>query len=72
MERLPGRKLRIELEYSGGNPLVSLFGLLPNTIDYLVVITIDFAKRADISIPAECGNVARWYEKIANRPSAQA
>ena len=40
--------------------------------DITSFITIEFAKRAEITIPAECGNVARWHEKIANRPSAKA
>ena len=40
--------------------------------DITSFITIDFAKRADITIPAECGNVTRWYEQIASRASAQA
>ena len=40
--------------------------------DITSFITIEFAKRADITIPAECGNVARWHGTIASRPSAKA
>ncbi len=40
--------------------------------DITSFIAIDFAKRAEITIPPECNNVRRWYDKIANRPSANA
>jgi glutathione S-transferase len=40
--------------------------------DITSFIAIEFAKRAEITIPDACGNVARWHEKIANRPSAKA
>lgn len=40
--------------------------------DITAFIAIDFAKRIEIEIPASCPNVARWFEEIANRPSAAA
>lgn len=35
-------------------------------------ITIDFAKRAEIEIPEDCANVARWFAEVGARPSASA
>ena len=40
--------------------------------DITSFIAIEFAKRAEITIPDECSNLRRWHEKIANRPSATA
>jgi len=40
--------------------------------DITSFVVIDFAKRVDIEIPADCPNVARWYAKVAARPSASA
>jgi len=39
--------------------------------DITAFVTVAFAKRADITIPAECEDVVRWHEKIANRSSAK-
>jgi glutathione S-transferase len=39
--------------------------------DITSFITVEFGKRAEITIPNECRNVARWHEKIASRPSAK-
>jgi len=40
--------------------------------DITAFVTIDFARRADITIPDDCANVARWYAEIGARPSAAA
>lgn len=40
--------------------------------DITSFITVEFAKRGDISIPAGCSNVARWHESIASRASTKA
>ncbi|HTT39125.1 MAG TPA: glutathione S-transferase family protein [Burkholderiales bacterium] len=40
--------------------------------DITAFVTVEFAKRAETAIPAECGNLARWHEKIAARASAKA
>jgi len=40
--------------------------------DITAFVAVEFAKRAESSIPAECGNLARWHEKIASRASARA
>ena len=40
--------------------------------DITAFVTVEFAKRAETAIPAECGNLARWHEKIAARASARA
>jgi glutathione S-transferase len=40
--------------------------------DITAFAAIDFAKRAEITMPATCANVKRWYDSIASRPSAQA
>jgi len=39
--------------------------------DITAFVAVEFAKRADITIPAECENLLHWHEKIANRPSAR-
>ncbi|MGB3831944.1 MAG: glutathione S-transferase [Mesorhizobium sp.] len=40
--------------------------------DITGMIAIDFMKPARISVPAECGNVLRWYGQVSARPSAAA
>ncbi len=40
--------------------------------DITSFIAVEFATRAEITIPSECRNVARWHESIASRPSAKA
>ena len=40
--------------------------------DITAYITIDFAKRAEIEIPEDCSNVARWFAAVGERPSASA
>ena len=41
--------------------------------DITAFVTIEFAKRADVEIPATgAENVARWHAEIASRPSASA
>lgn len=40
--------------------------------DITAFVTIEFAKRAEIEIPASCANVRRWHADVAARPSADA
>ena len=40
--------------------------------DITSFIAIDFAKRADVQIPAGCAHVQRWFDGIAARASAKA
>ena len=40
--------------------------------DITAYITIEFVKRAEIEVPEACGNVRRWVEDVAARPSAAA
>ena len=40
--------------------------------DITGMIAIDFMKPARIEVPAECGNVQRWYDALKARPSAVA
>jgi glutathione S-transferase len=40
--------------------------------DITAFVTIEFAKRGEIEIPAACKNVARWHADVAARPSADA
>ena len=40
--------------------------------DITAFITIDFSKRAEIEIPEDCANVARWFAEVGARPSASA
>lgn len=40
--------------------------------DQTAFITIDFAKRGDLEVPADAANVLRWQGEMAARPSASA
>ena len=40
--------------------------------DITAYITVDFAKRAEIEIPASCAHAARWFSEVGERPSAAA
>ena len=40
--------------------------------DITAFVTIDFAKRAEIEMPEDCANVARWFAEVGERPSASA
>ena len=40
--------------------------------DITAFVTIDFAKRAEIEIPDDCPDVARWFAEVGARPSAEA
>ena len=39
--------------------------------DITALCSIDFAKMVDVSIPAECTHLRRWYDMVAARPSAR-
>ena len=40
--------------------------------DITAFVTIEFSGRADLGIPDDCANVARWHAQVAARPSAEA
>ena len=40
--------------------------------DITAFVTIDFVKRAEIEVPGDCSNVARWFAEVGERPSASA
>jgi glutathione S-transferase len=40
--------------------------------DITAFIAVEFAKRAEITIPDQCKHFARWYEAVEQRPSAKA
>ena len=40
--------------------------------DITTFVTIRFAARVEVEIPAGCGNLARWYGEVESRPSAAA
>ncbi len=40
--------------------------------DITALVTIDFAKALDISIPGEHRSLTRWYERVSARPSINA
>ena len=40
--------------------------------DITALITIDFAGRAKMPIPADCAHVQRWHTQVSARPSAKA
>ena len=40
--------------------------------DITALVTIDFAKRADIEVPEAKTQIHRWYEQVSTRPSMQA
>ena len=41
-------------------------------VDITALITIDFAARAKMPIPADCAHVQRWHTQVSARPSAKA
>jgi len=57
-------------EQLANNPFVA--GQNFSIADITGYITYEFAKRGDITIPADCTNVRRWFDEIAARPSASA
>jgi glutathione S-transferase len=40
--------------------------------DITALVTIDFAGRIELTVPAAFGNVHHWYQTVAARPSATA
>ena len=40
--------------------------------DITAYVAIDFSRRAEIGIPEDCANVARWFAEVGERPSASA
>ena len=40
--------------------------------DITAYVAIDFAKRAEIEIPADCPDLARWFTDVGTRPSSAA
>ena len=40
--------------------------------DITAYVAIDFAKRAEIEIPADCPDLARWFADVGARPSSAA
>lgn len=40
--------------------------------DITALITVDFAARAKLPIPEECGHLLRWHAQVSARPSAKA
>lgn len=38
--------------------------------DITTFVTIRFAARVEVEIPAACANIARWYKEVDSRPSA--
>ena len=40
--------------------------------DITAFVAIDFSKRAEIEVPGDCSNVARWFAEVGERPSASA
>ncbi len=40
--------------------------------DITALVTVDFAARAKLPIPEECGHLRRWHAQVSARPSAKA
>ena len=40
--------------------------------DITAMVVVDFAERLKIPLPEEAGNLRRWYDAVASRPSAAA
>jgi len=40
--------------------------------DITAVVTVDFAKALELSVPADHAALKRWYETVSSRPSATA
>lgn len=41
-------------------------------VDITALVTIDFAKRANIEVPEDKTHIQRWYQEVSSRPSATA
>jgi len=57
-------------EHLAGSPFI--VGQNFSIVDITAYVTWEFAKRGDITIPADCTNVRRWFDDITARPSASA
>jgi glutathione S-transferase len=40
--------------------------------DITALVTVDFAKALELSVPADHAALKRWYETVSSRPSAAA
>jgi glutathione S-transferase len=40
--------------------------------DITALVTVDFAGRAKLPLPVECGHLRRWHTQVSARPSAKA
>lgn len=40
--------------------------------DITALVTVDFAKRADIEVPENKAHIHRWYQEVSSRPSMEA
>jgi len=40
--------------------------------DITALVTVDFAKALELSVPADHTALKRWYEAVSSRPSATA
>lgn len=67
--RLPDVLRRLDAETSGNEFLA---GSRPTIVDCTLFAAFEFARLGEISLDADCKNLARWYENFRRRPSAQA
>jgi glutathione S-transferase len=47
-------------------------GLRYSAADITVLVTVDFARWAKLSVPDECSHLRRWHAEVSARPSAKA
>ena len=57
-------------ERLGGVPFLA--GAHYSAADITALVTVDFAKALQLSIPDEHTALKRWYETVSSRPSAAA
>jgi glutathione S-transferase len=70
------RRVRIFLAEKGLKvPLVAVDlgkGERYSTADITALVTVDFAKALELSVPGDHAALKRWYETVSSRPSAAA
>jgi MFS family permease len=58
------------LLFAGG--ISDYIGRRYSAADITALVTVDFAKALELSVPADHAALKRWYETVSSRPSAAA
>ena len=66
------RRERIFLNEKGLGQVPFVAGERYCAADITALVTVDFAKALELSVPADHAALKRWYETVSSRPSAAA